>query len=129
MYKDMKTSIYILFLSSERSLVYLVLPPMIPRPGSSRSNISLLFKVFSRGRPLKGFHNVHLHWRQPSSFKFLLFSEGFDLCPFFVFVIFMIVIHPNLFIMFVPSDLELYFSVTFQSWHCSSGDLMKSSKF
>ena len=68
---------------------------MIPRPGSSRSNISLLLKVFSRGRPLKGFQNVHLHWRQPSSFKLLLFSEGFDFCPFFVYVIFMIVIHSN----------------------------------
>ena len=129
LYKDIKNVDRIsFFLSSENHWLCSALPPMIPPSRSSRSNISLLFKVFSRGHPLKGFHNVHLHWRQPSSFKFLLFSEGFDPCPFFVCVIFMIVIHPNLFIMSVPSDLELYFSVTFQSWHCSSGDLMKSSK-
>ena len=59
-------------ISSERSLVYLALPPMIPRPGSSRSQISLLFKVFLRGRPLKGF----------TMYTVITFSERFDFCPF-----------------------------------------------
>ena len=47
-------------------------------------------KCFLRGCLLKGFHNVHLHWRHPSSFKSLLFMKGSGLCPLFVFVI-----HPS----------------------------------
>ena len=63
----------------------------------SRSRISLLFKVFLRGRPLKGsgFTMYTSIGDNPPHLSSYFSSEGFDLCPFFVVVIFMIVIHPN----------------------------------
>ena len=80
-------------------------------------------KCFLRGCLLKGFHNVHLHWRHPSSFKFLLSMKGSGLCPLFVFVI-----HPSLFIMFVPCDLETVLLCNFPIMPLLFRRPMKSSK-
>jgi len=92
---------------------------------SSRSNPSLLFKMFFQGAVrLRVFTMCTSIGGNPPHLSSYFSGKGLTFVH-FLYLWFTLVYLSCLYLVI----WKLYFSVTFQSWHCSSGHLMKSSKY